>query len=213
MMDKRFYLICTRETVGSNASFWCHDGHGYNSSIDKAHVYTLEEAQSHWNTGRDIDQPVCADSVDALAIVHVDHQHVSCETIIEPGCNQYVAFKKGCWDGNDLYWVSNGALPTTDFMQAALFDKPGDPTDLVWLPFHIADAAKRRTFPIAMLDHRRMVQAAGLRVPAHIQRARRRKTGSGKVRFNCTDCGRIHWQLNPYEFEGCDDIGCTSWIR
>ncbi|WNK46989.1 hypothetical protein RM150_22300 (plasmid) [Pantoea agglomerans] len=209
-MANRFYMICTRDTVGSNASFWCQNGHGYNTSLDKAHVYTLAEAQSHWNTGRNIDQPVCANRVDALAVVHVDHQHVPGESVIESDCRQYVAFQKWRWDGNDLYWLRNGDLPTTDFTKATIFDKPGDTADLVWLPFTTADAVKRRTFPIAMLDHRRMVQGAGLRVPAHIQRARRRKPGTGKTRFNCPNCGRIHWQLNPYDFEGCADWQCEG---
>ncbi|XQH61416.1 hypothetical protein QPE40_28205 [Klebsiella pneumoniae] len=30
-MSNRFYMLCTRETVGSNASFHCHNGNGYNS--------------------------------------------------------------------------------------------------------------------------------------------------------------------------------------
>ncbi|CAH3589556.1 DUF551 domain-containing protein [Klebsiella pneumoniae] len=45
-MSNRFYMLCTRETVGSNASFHCHNGNGYSSNIDRAHVYTQEEAQS-----------------------------------------------------------------------------------------------------------------------------------------------------------------------
>ncbi|EFT5660644.1 hypothetical protein NL985_005165, partial [Escherichia coli] len=56
-MSNRFYMMCSRETVGNNASFHCHNGNGYSSDIDLAHVYTLEEAQKAWNCGRDIDQP------------------------------------------------------------------------------------------------------------------------------------------------------------
>ncbi|HFN5956445.1 TPA: DUF551 domain-containing protein [Escherichia coli] len=67
-MNNRFYMMCLRETVGNNASFHCHNGNGYSSDIDRAHVYTLEEAQKAWNCGRDIDHPVCADSVDAMAV-------------------------------------------------------------------------------------------------------------------------------------------------
>ncbi len=210
-MKNRFYMICTRDTTGSNAAFWCHNGHGYSTNIDTAHVYTLDEAQRGWNNGRSIDQPVCADSVDALAVIHVDHQQVPSTTMIEKGCTQYVAFQKDRWDGNDLYWLQHGGLPTTDFTKAEAFKEPGDQAELVWLPFYVADAVKRRTFPIAMLDHRRMVQGAGLLVPEHIKRSRRRKRSSGKIRFNCPGCGRIHWQLNPYEFEGCNDINCDEF--
>ncbi len=52
-MSNRFYMLCTRETVGSNASFHCHNGNGYSSNIDRAHVYTQEEAQRCWDYGRD----------------------------------------------------------------------------------------------------------------------------------------------------------------
>ncbi|MBA8193924.1 hypothetical protein HVX71_06460 [Escherichia coli] len=41
-MNNRFYMMCLRETVGNNASFHCHNGNGYSSNIDRAHVYTLE---------------------------------------------------------------------------------------------------------------------------------------------------------------------------
>ncbi|MGA7507139.1 MAG: hypothetical protein WBW72_02330 [Erwinia billingiae] len=210
-MKDRFYLICTRDSVGSNAAFHCHNGQGYNTNVDKAHVYTLEEAQRAWNHGREIDQPVCATSVDELAVIHVDHQHVPYKTTIEQGCAKYVAFQKQRWDGNDLYWLRNGGMPTTDFTKATIYPEPCDQEGLVWLPFHVADKVKRRTFPLPLFNARRMVQAVGLRVPDHISRIRRRKPSSGKVRFNCPECGRIHWQLNPYEFEGCNDSDCDAW--
>ncbi|MCQ6312525.1 hypothetical protein [Citrobacter portucalensis] len=44
-MNDRFYMLCLRETVGTNASFHCRNGNGYSSNIDAAHVYTLQEAQ------------------------------------------------------------------------------------------------------------------------------------------------------------------------
>lgn len=93
-MSDRFYMLCTRETVGSNASFHCHNGNGYSSNIDRAHVYTREEAQRSWELGREIDQPVCADSVDSMAVWHVDCQYIPTESVIEPGCESYVAYKK-----------------------------------------------------------------------------------------------------------------------
>lgn len=102
-MTNRFYMMCSRETVGNNASFHCHNGNGYSSDIDRAHVYTLEEAQKAWNCGRDIDQPVCADSVDAMAVWHVDCQYIPTESLIESDCTAYVAYKKGSWNGNDVY--------------------------------------------------------------------------------------------------------------
>lgn len=84
-MSNRFYMLCTRETVGSNASFHCHNGNGYSSNIDRAHVYTQEEAQRSWDYGREIDQPICADAVDALSVWHVDCQYIPNESTVEAG--------------------------------------------------------------------------------------------------------------------------------
>lgn len=220
-MSSRFYKICLRDTVGSNASFWRVDGQGYSTDIDQAEVYTLEEAQREWQTAREIDQPVCADSVERHAVYHVDHQHIPGITQIQEGCTQYVAFQKGRWDGNDMFWLCNDALPTPDFSKAAVFTTPNlDAKDVVWLPFALVDAKKRRTFPLHLLN-RRMVSGAGLVIPEHIKRARRidadrkrRKKknpeAGTKSRFNCPACGRIHWQLNPYDFEGCSNWMCDG---
>ena len=214
-MSDRFYMICLRDSVGSNAAFWRVDGNGYSTDIDQAEVYRLEEAQRAWQHGREIDQPVCADSVDRNAVCHVDHQHIPGATVIEEGCTQYVGFQKGRWDGNDLYWLSDGALPTPDFSLATVYPSANTEAEgVIWLPFQLVDSKKRRTFPLHMLDSRRMVQGAGLRIPAHIQRLRRiaqqhkRNPPSCKTRFNCPYCGRIHWQDHPYEFEGCSNWQC-----
>lgn len=212
-MKNRFYLACLRETVGTNMSFWCKDGKGYSSSIDKAHVYTLEEAQAAWNSGRSIDLPVDADAVDALAVYHVDHQLVPGVTIVEADCDKYVGFVKGRWDGNDLYWLVDVGQPTTDFTKAATVSQSQpDSAEIVWLPFHVADAAKRRTFNIDHLNRRTMIQGAGLRIPAWLKRQNRRKP-SGKTRWNCPHCGRISWQYNPYDFDGCLNILCEGWSK
>lgn len=205
----RFYMICLRDSVGSNAAFHCHNGGGYSTSIDRAQVFTLKEAQAYWNTLRPIDLPVCADSVDKQAVIHVDHQHVPGSTVIEEGCTQYVAFVKGQWDGNDLYWLRDGGLPTTDFTKASIYANANTESDgLVWLPFHIADGVKRRTFPLHLLNRRRMVQGAGLRIPDHIRKANRKQRNSGKTRWNCPVCGRFSYQDHPYEFEGCKNSAC-----
>lgn len=50
-MNNRFYMMCLRETVGNNASFHCHNGNGYSSNIDRAHVYTLGRTAG-WNACR-----------------------------------------------------------------------------------------------------------------------------------------------------------------
>lgn len=207
-MADRFYMACLRDTVGSNMSFHCQNGRGYASDISKARVYSLEEAQKAWEFGRDIDLPISADSVDSLAVFHVDHQHIPGVNTFDDTNENCVAFVKGSWDGNDVYWLSACDAPTTDFSKAAVVPLPAFLSpDLVWLPFTTADAVKRRTFNINLLDRRTMIQSAGLRQPVWLKRQKRRRS-SGKTRWNCPCCGKISWQENPYDFDGCRDWAC-----
>lgn len=208
MNSNRFYLACLRDTVGTNVSFHCHDGQGYSTDIDRAHVYTRQEAQRVWDSGREFDLPLCANMVDALAEWHVDCQKLPTESKFEEGCNEYVAFLKSVWNGNDVYWVGRGGS-SCDFEKAEIFAATSLPSRAVLVPFHIASAAKRPTFCIELIDKRRMVQAAGLVTPEHIKKQRRRKPG-GMTRFNCPSCGRLTWQYNPHDFMGCRNEKCDG---
>lgn len=209
MKSDRFYLACLRDTVGTNAVFHCINGNGYSSDLRRAHVYSLEEAQKAWDRGRDFDLPLCADRVDALAVQHVDCQCIPASDLIEPGCTDYVAFQRRRWNGNDVYWRCEDGT-RTDFDMAARFTTPIPSESWVWLPWETANSVKRPTFDVRNIYKRAMVQAAGLVTPGHIKKSRQRKS-SGKTRFNCPSCGRLHWQYNPYDFEGCRNINCDAW--
>lgn len=113
---------------------------------------------------------------------------------------------------NDVYWLSD-LLPTDDFSKARVFSAPaGTETNLVWLPFALVDAKKRLTFSTQQINRHTMIQGAGLRVPDWLKKMRRRqKTRSGKTRWNCPCCGKISWQFNPYDFEGCRNFSCEGW--
>ena len=210
MKSDRFYLACLRDTVGTNVSFHCKDGKGYSTDLRKAHVYTRDEAQKAWENGREFDLPLCSYRVDQLAVPHVDCQYIPSGDVIEPGCTEYVAFQKARWNGNDVFWRCADGNPRTDFDMADRFSKPSNGEGWIWIPWETANSARRPTFDIIHINRRTMIQAAGLVTPLHIQRQRRRSS-SGKTRFNCPSCGRIHWQYNPYDFEGCENINCELW--
>lgn len=210
MASNRFYLACYRDNVGTNVAFHAKEGRGYTTDLDKAEVFTREEAQRRWNHGREFDQPLCADRVDQRAVWHVDCQRIPHVNTISENEHLYVAFRRQCWDGNDVYWIQQYGEPTTDFTKAMVSSEMAVDNN-VWIPFDLADKAKRRTISKYQINHRKMVQAAGLKTPDHIKRYRRRKGSSGKVRMNCPDCGRIHWQYNPYDFDGCRNINCESF--
>ena len=214
-MKNRFYLACFRDNVGTSVSFQCKEFKGYHTNIDKAHVCTLEEAQYEFNHAREYDLPISADHVDALAVWKVDHQYIPNKT--QPFTdihNTYVAFKKGVWDGNDVYWLNIETCSTsTDFDEASVFDyliaKKLD-SKYVVIPFSMANNVKRRTFDFRKLNKRTMVQGAGLKTPEYLKKASRRKSNP-MTRFNCPSCGKISWQEYPYDFEGCKDVYCDEW--
>ncbi|RKG47333.1 hypothetical protein D7V64_16860 [Acinetobacter cumulans] len=207
-MKNRFYLACFRDNVGSNVSFQRKEFKGYHTDIDQAHECTLEEAQWEFNHAREYDLPISADHVDALAVWKVDCQYIPKET--QPFTdihNTYVAFEKGIWDGNDVYWlISENQNTSTDFDQAYVMgmDKAKKlSSKFVVIPFDLANKSKRRTFDFRKVDKRTMVQGAGLKTPEHLKKAKR-KSLNPMTRFNCPGCGKINWQHNPYDFEVCN---------
>lgn len=207
----RFYMACLRDTVGTNTAFHAVDGAGYTTDVSKAHVFTKEQAQKFWNSAREFDLPLSADLVDAQTKIHVDCQHIPSKTTLQEGCTRYVGYLKGRWDGNDVFWLQElKAKPyyyDPNFGNAELFKQPLDNEHTIWIPFDLANCVKRPTFNVNLIDKRSMIQAAGLVTPDHIKRANRRKSTSGKTRWNCPDCGKISWQHNPYDFEGCNACG------
>lgn len=211
-MKDRFYLACFRDNVGSNVAFHGNNGCGYPTDLDKADIYTLKKAQHAWEMAREYDQPISADHVDDLAVWKVDMQCIPSETVINKSIPFWVAFQKGMYDGNDVFWLSD-KLTTTDYSKAKTFHlnevSPQD-TDIIYIPKFLADQKKRRTFDYSKFNRRVMVQAAGLKIPEQIKKERRRKQNP-KERMNCPSCGKIHWQFNPHDFEGCNDVFCDEY--
>ena len=207
-MKNRFYLACFRDNVGSSVSFQRKEFKGYHTDIDQAHECTLEEAQWEFNHAREYDLPLSADHVDALSVWKVDHQYIPNNT--QPFTdihNTYVAFEKGIWDGNDVYWlISENQSTSTDFDQAYVMGAEKAKklsSRFIVIPFDLANKSKRRTFDFRKVDKRTMVQGAGLITPKHLKKVNRRNPNP-MARFNCPECGKINWQHNPYDFEGCN---------
>lgn len=216
-MKNRFYLACMRDNVGSNVSFHCKDGRGYSTDISKAEVYTLEEAQKAWDTGREFDTPISADHVDELAITHVDHQYIPCETQLSIDDNElYVCMVKGKYDGNDRYFITRSAS-STDYAKAVTFTKyevlQDNDSEVYFLPKSLVDNHTRKTFQIVNLNERKMIQGAGLKQPLQVKKykARSKKRTSGKTRTNCCVCGKIVWDwIHPDMQITCGSNYCES---
>ncbi len=193
-------------------SFQRKDFKGYHTDIDQAHECTLEEAQRHYNHAREYDQPISADHVDELVVWKVDHQNLPTKSDLTPS-DEYVVFMKGRWDGNDVYWSNLNGHSSTDFSQALRIGRTAaeciNDNDFIVVPFDLANRHKRKTFDFRKLNNRTMVQGAGLKMPEHLKKTKRKKEDS-KTRFNCPECGKINWQHNPYDFDGCNHC-CHGW--
>ena len=212
-----FYLRDTRSNVGSTCMFWAKDGNGYTSNLDKAHVYTLEEAQRDFNS-RHTDVPLSKELVDAVATVRVDHQYLDdCMAGLATGCDQYVIHCNiGDFDGNDVYWkaqkgstvnLSDALVLSSEEVRHALWNDA-----VAFYHLEYAQSISRRTLQVKNVNERRMVTAAGIRKP---KRKRERPT-SGRTRGNCRHCGKVTWGFNPYEAYTCAEAARekygASWL-
>lgn len=202
-MSQLFYLRDSRTNVGSSCLFWAKDGCGYTSDLNKAHVYTLEEAQRKFNS-RHTDVPLCKELVDELATVRVDCQYLPADGK-KAGCDEYVISPKGKWDGNDVYWFTFDFL-SVNYKGAAVLSYRNALTriDELGIDANIyakaeIDAIARRTFQVSNINEREMITAAGIRKP----KSKRTRHTTGKTRGNCPDCGAITWGFNPYENYSC----------
>ncbi|MEG3765070.1 hypothetical protein [Alteromonas sp. 14N.309.X.WAT.G.H12] len=210
-MSDRFYLACFRDTVGGNVAFHAKKG-SYCTDVNKAKEYSLVEAQRAWDSGREFDQPLCADSVDRLTTYKVDCQHLVLASPTSKAAGKFVAYQNDRWLGNDVYWLSDDS-PTVNFQRAKLFskDEVGFLTsnlNVTLFPFDMVDKLKRPTFPMSAFTPRKMVQGAGLKQPYWLKQYKRRKPNT-KSRWNCPSCGKFSWQYNPHDFDGCTQ-GCPN---
>lgn len=212
MKRDRFYLACLRDTVGGNMAFHGKSGSGYPTDTKKAEVYSLADAQRAWDSGRHFDQPVSADHVDALLVPKVDCQRLPYETCIDPNVHEWLAFKRGSWDGNYVYWRTEGgsSLDVTEAITYTLTEVKADDPRWVFVPKALALSNISMTFAVRHFNPRTMVQAAGLLKPKSLKLQARRKNNP-KTRMNCDHCGKIHWQYNPHDFEGCNDPNCKGY--
>lgn len=212
-MKSKFYKTSSHGGVGSTVMFWGVNEAGYVSNIDHAHIYTLDEMKEEVSNGwlRDYaEHPLSVSQVDALSTWRVDMQYVDtseCYPDFTDPNDEYVAIKKGCYDGNDLkfaceigdsydyslasHWCSEDVELNQAFNGGAW----------VFIPKAITDEKARRTFQFANINRRKMITGAGI---TGIRKPRK-SNATGISRGNCPTCGKITWDWNPYENAYCPD--------
>ncbi|QHB83396.1 hypothetical protein GIS01_15135 [Aeromonas veronii] len=199
-----FYLRDSRSNTGSSCMFWAASG-GYTTNLDKAEVFTMSVAQSHFDD-RHTDVPLSKALVDELATVRVDHQYLdeSQGGEVVDGGEYVIHVNRGDYDGNDVYWKAERGC-TVNLSDALVLTKDEAEQAMRFLddaaiyPFLYAVSISRRTFQARNINERRMITVAGIRKP----KRRRERPTTGRTRGNCPECGKVTWGLNPYEAYTC----------
>lgn len=207
-----FYLCSRHGNVGTNVMFHNLNRKGYGTNIDKLHKFTLSEAQ--YAHDQDIKSlPLLASEVEKLSIVGVDHQYLDDNHKEPDPGDQYVIQINKDWNGNDISFVGYGEK-TYNLSDASVFTRLEARTFVnlrarkytIW-PLTYIKSLSRRTFQVENIDTKKMVSGPGIKYT----KPKRKKPSSGKTRINCPDCGRIHWQFNPYDLDQCNNRDCVNY--
>ncbi len=78
MTQNDWYLQDKRQMVGNDMMWWAKDGKGYTTDLNKAHVFTKQEAFEHAKH-RDSDVPWPKNYIDSISRPAVDFQYADRE--------------------------------------------------------------------------------------------------------------------------------------
>ncbi|MER2492357.1 hypothetical protein [Catenovulum sediminis] len=192
-MEKLFYLTSRHGDFCSSVSWWAKDGNGYTTNINNAHKFKLQEAQKHHD--HEIPAlPIECDSVDRKSRLRVDHQYLD-ETKGRPVNDNDLVYSIApqCFDGNDVKFCNDGfGSFNLDEAVAVTFKKAleSKAKDTLWLKSHI-DSIARPTFQRANLHKQSMCSKFDVKV----RKSKRKRTTTGKTRFNCGFCSKFIWEF------------------
>ena len=205
--DKVFYLTSRHGNCGSNVMFHNKNGSGYGTDLDNLELFTIEDAQIE--SDHDIKSlPLLKSEVDKLAVMHVDMQHLD-KIENEKHClNKFILVVSGKYDGNDIAFATPFGYTFDLCLASSVSLKQAKELALsnheIWSLDYLTTIA-RRTFQAENINTRKMITGAGIKY----KKPRKPRPTTGKTRWNCPGCGKIHWQFNPYNFDGCNDIHCS----
>lgn len=205
-----YFLTSRHGGVGSTVMFHNKDEKGYGSDLRKLEVYSAEEAQKHHQSyGRD-SLPLLTKKVMQFSTMRVDHQYLNFKDGLPTKGQLCVVVNPREFDGNDVYFRAKAEHQrhwTANLDEALVYnfdDLPNLGSSLMpWSLMYIQSKA-RPTLQFSKINTRSMCRGVKLK---------RNYTprDSGRTRWNCPGCGKISWQYNPYDFEGCSDITCNEW--
>ncbi|MBP1086058.1 MULTISPECIES: hypothetical protein [Pseudomonas] len=180
----QFYLQDSRSHVGDGLTFWALGG-GYTTNLDKAELFTAEQATTH----RDTDIPWPKAYIDERAHLGVDHQYISkTDSAAQPteGCQCVLQIQQQ-WNGNDILFAK-WPISGTDRLERAhrvtleAAIAIGDDELTIW-PLDYIVARARRLVHRQDVDLKQALRGTGIKPP----KPRRVR----KQVFNCQGCGRF----------------------
>ncbi|USW93205.1 hypothetical protein NHF39_16735 [Pseudomonas proteolytica] len=199
-MDDQFYLQDSHNHsyVGDGLSFWGFGGSGYVTDLAKAQVFTRNGACDH----RDTDIPWPKAYVDARARVGVDCQCVTLSEALDqnPDAAEFYIQKPQCWNGNNLIWLCEGGVFTSDLSKAVVVQrthtvtwigKLGQSGAVVW-PKPYIDAHSRRLVERDDVSIKEALRGTGIKLP-------KPKKKSKPMMFICDRCGRFISDAQRFE--------------
>lgn len=202
-MNNAFYLQDSRSYTGDCLMFWCKDGAGYASGLDRLEQYTQAEGVQQ-NQSRETDIPWPVDYVDARAFLAVDHQCMQSDMAEGIRIMDMVYIQiKGDWNGNDVYWLTKGTK-SVDLGRAVAMayweacDNYCQP-DIKFWPVAYIDSIARKIVHRQALDIEAALRGTGIKLH------KPKPYSPGLGRQSCKGCGRFIDEHQRYC--GCDNCG------
>ncbi|MCG7545351.1 hypothetical protein MHM93_14315 [Pseudoalteromonas sp. MM17-2] len=160
-----FIMRDTRSDLGYNAMFWSQ-GSGYNSHIDKARRFTLEEAQAIHDSRR-TDIPILLSCAEAISYPAIDVQHISKAESVSYAGDEYIIQRANMYNGNYIHYISedaanDGQLYTDNYSKAQAYTLhqalsiAADGSGLVMWPKLYFDDRVTKCAPISLIDNQAM---------------------------------------------------------
>lgn len=198
----QFYLQDSRSHVGDGLTFWALGG-GYTTNLDKAELFTAEQATSH----RDTDIPWPKEYIDQRTHLGVDHQYISrkdAEPKLVDGCMCVLQVRKK-WNGNDILFARWPIGETDRFEQAHRLTLEqaqaiGDDELVIW-PVDYLLMHARRVVHRQDVDLKEALRGTGIKLPKP-KRPR-------MMMFNCLGCGRFVSDEGRFIFD-CRNCGADN---
>lgn len=207
MENQEYFLTSRHGNLGSTVVFHNKNEQGYGTDLSKLNTYSKEEAQKHHDNYGRSSLPILVTKAMNKCTRRVDMQYLDvAEGAPRSAVTLCAVSVAGDYDGNDIRFIKKGGgytfnLDDAELCQLSMLKGLGDKS-VIW-SFQYLNTKHRLTLQVKNINTRSMCRGVKLeRIKKY--------SDSGLNRWNCPACGKISWQYNPYDFDGCKDSNCKS---